>query len=73
MHELGKTQEQTNRMMKIKTNLVKVSEHVKEKIKELKKAVEKREEERLKYDHYRNKLTKMETEGKYSTSDNIKD
>ena len=73
MHELGKTQEQSNRMLKIKNNLVKVSEHVKEKIKELKKLVATREEERLKYDHYRNKLVKMETEGKSSTSNNIKD
>ena len=60
-------------MQKIKTNLVKVSEHVKEKIKELKKLVDQREEERLKYDHYRNKLTKMESVGKASTSNNVKD
>ena len=60
-------------MQKIKTNLVKVSEHVKEKIKELKNLVGQREEQRLKYDHYRTKLTKMESEGKSSTSNNMKD
>ena len=60
-------------MKKIKANLVKVAEHVKEKIRELKKLVDQREEQRLKYDHYRTKLMKMEQEGKSSTSNNIKD
>ena len=46
---------------------------IKEKIKELKKLVDEREENRLKYDHYRTKLTKMEKEDKASTSNNVKD
>lgn len=55
-------------MNKIKENLIKVSSSVIEKIKEVQDTVTKREEERVYYDHYRNKLNKMEKPGGEATS-----
>ena len=55
-------------MKKIKENLVKVSSSTLEKIKEVQDTQKKREEERVYFDHYRNKLTKMEKPGGESTS-----
>ena len=73
MHELGKTKDKIERMQKIKDNLAKVAEHVQQRIRDLKEACDKREEERLQFDHYRNKVNEMEKAGKQSTSDKIED
>ena len=50
-------------MSKIKENLIKVSSSVLEKIREVQETASKREDERVYYDHYRNKLNKMEKPG----------
>jgi hypothetical protein len=55
-------------MGKIKDNLIKVSSSVLEKIKEVQDTANKREEERVYYDHYRNKLNKMEKPGGEASS-----
>ena len=55
-------------MQRIKDNLLKVSQNVVGHIKNLQETVQKREEERVFYDHYRAKLTKMEKAGGESTS-----
>ena len=41
-----------------------MAEHVQQRIKDLKTACEAREEERLNFDHYRNKVNDMEKAGK---------
>lgn len=68
MTELAKTTEQLSRMNRIKDNLLKVADNILGHIKNLQELIEKRESERIYYDHYRVKLASMEKEGKESTS-----
>ena len=68
MTELSKTTDQLNRMTKIKDNLQKVADNLLGHIKNLQALVEKRENERVYYDHYRNKLSEMEKKGKEGSS-----
>lgn len=58
-------------MQQIKDNLLKVAKIVIDKIVDLQSSVDKREAERVYYDHYRNKVEEMEKPGKESTSSNI--
>ena len=55
-------------MQNIKENLVRVTGIVIDKIKAVLKLIKERDEERLAYDHYRNKVSEMEKPGKESTS-----
>lgn len=57
----------------MRENLLKAGDAVIIKIEDLKMAVEQREEERVFYDHYRNKVAKMEKAGGESTSANQDD
>lgn len=66
--ELSKHQSLTTKMEKVRDNLIKAGDSAITKIEELKKMVETREEERVFYDHYRNKVAKMEKPGGESTS-----
>jgi hypothetical protein len=52
--------------------LLKVSTQVLEKINVLNDNLKEREEERIHYDHYRNKVTKMQKEGISESNDEIK-
>ena len=56
------------RMVKIKENLVKVSDSLLCKCDDIQELVTAREAERSTYDHYRNKVAKMELPGGESTS-----
>ena len=69
MDELGKLQDQINRMQQLRDNLDKVATHVLDRIKILNDMLQKREDERVKYDHYRNKMGKMEKEGENVSND----
>ena len=60
--EITKSQEQVDRMTKIKDNLEKVANIVVDKIKDFLLTLEKRNEERVYFDHYRTKLNKMDKE-----------
>ena len=66
--ELAKHQQTIDRMYKIKDNLVGVSDRVLEKISNINELNAKREEFRDMFDHYRNKVAKMEAPGGESTS-----
>ena len=66
--ELMNHQSMLARMVKIKENLVKVSDNLLSKISEMQELVTARETERTGYDHYRNKVAKMEQPGGDSTS-----
>ena len=72
MHELGKTKDQVKRLEKMQISLNKVSEHVLNKIKALNELLAKRENERVQYDHYRGKITKMDKEGLSTATDESK-
>ena len=61
-----------NKINKLKAGLVRVTEHVLEKVKELNDKMKMREDERVNYDHYRNKLAKMEKEGVERSADEEK-
>ena len=67
--EITKAQEQVERMTKIKDNLVKVAQIVVDKIKDFLETLEKRNEERVYFDHYRTKLNKMDKERGSSSLD----
>lgn len=60
-------------MEKIKGNLIKVGSIIIEKIKELMAVVDQRQQERVYYDHYRTKLTKMQKPGGEQNSANAED
>ena len=62
MYEIGKTQAQVDRLTKLKANLEKVAAHVLKRIKDLTELLAAREEARVKFDHYRNKVDKMNKE-----------
>ena len=47
MHEMGKVQDHINRIQKLKANLLKVSDHVLQKIVQMNETVKSREEERI--------------------------
>ena len=50
-------------MQKIKENLIKVSAHVLDRIKELRELEKQREDDRVTFDHYRTKMDKMQKSG----------
>lgn len=68
MNELSRTSDHLNKMTRIKDNLVKVADNLIGHIKNLQELIQKRENERIYYDHYRVKLADMEKEGKESSS-----
>ena len=63
MTELSKMKGQLDRFQKIKDNLLKNAGSCVGHIKQLGETIEKRENERVYYDHYRQKISKMEKPG----------
>ena len=72
MYEMAKTQEQKKRLEKMSVSLTKVSDHVLGKIKTLNELLQKREDQRVQYDHYRDKIKKMDKDGLSTATDDDK-
>lgn len=71
-YEVVKLDAKVKKIQKLKGSLVEVTQRVFTKIKELDTTIEKYEEVRLQYDHYRNKLNKLQKEGYNQANDDAK-